>query len=123
MAGYQLTEGQMKAVRDTVRKVRTMHGGEVQPTVRKQGVNRSLAVVLDAALEAAGNSMTSPTSGDATVLTWSTTDEEYTESSEQITVWNHSESTTHSIDTFGKAEWIDGHWWFFGDCAAMGFRG
>lgn len=122
MAGYQLTEGQMKAVRETVRKVRAMHEGESELKGRRQGVNRSLAVVLDEALAEAGNSMTSPTSGNATVLTWSTTGEEYAESSEQITVWNHSESTGHAVDTFGKAEWIDGHWWFFGDCAAMAAR-
>jgi hypothetical protein len=81
-------------------------------------------VVLDEELEAAENSMRSPTSCLATVLTWSTTDEEYTETdpARQITVWNHSETTNYEIDTFGTAEFIDGHWWFFGDCAAMSER-
>lgn len=84
--------------------------------------HRKYAVVLDEALAAAGDSMRSPTSGLATVLEWSTTDEEYTESELQIEAWNHSESTDHAIDTFGVAEWIDGHYWFFGDCDAMANR-
>jgi hypothetical protein len=49
-------------------------------------------------------------------------DEEYSETTDQITVWNHSESDSYEVDTFGKAEWIDGHWWFFGDCGPMAAR-
>ena len=123
--GYMLTEGQMKAIRETVRKVITTHGGAVVNEAPQQGVNRPLAVVLNANLAAATNSKTGATSGLARVLTWSTTTSRYTESlpAAQITVYNHSESTAHAINTFGKAERIDGHWWFFGDCDAMKTRG
>lgn len=119
--GYQLTAGQMKAIRETVRRVRLEHGGGNSTPQRTQ-VQRDICVVLDAALAVATNSMTGGTSGLATVLTWSTTDEEYSESDDQVTVWNHSESTAHAIDTFGTAKWMDGHWWFFGDCEAMADR-
>ena len=81
-------------------------------------------VILDAALAVATDSKTGATSALATVCYWSITGEEFTESYpvQQITVWNHSESTSYSEDTFGVARWISGHWWFFGDCAAMGAR-
>jgi len=81
-------------------------------------------VILDAALAVASDSKTGATSGLATVCYWSIADEEYTESSplQQITVYNHSESTGHDEDTFGVARWINGHWWFFGDCSAMASR-
>jgi len=80
---------------------------------------RKKCVVLDAALAAASDSMRGATSCLATVCTWSTDDEEYVESDLQVKVWNHSESKAHAIDTFGVADPINGHWWFFGDCAAM----
>ena len=82
------------------------------------------AVILDAALAVATDSKTGATSALATVCYWSITDDEYTESDpvQQITVYNHSESTSYSEDTFGVAQWINGHWWFFGDCTAMAAR-
>lgn len=83
---------------------------------------RKLCVVLDAALPAATDSMRGASSCLATVCTWSIDDEEYVESDLQVTVWNHSETIDHAIDTFGKAEPIDGHLWFFGDCDAMANR-
>ena len=79
-------------------------------------------VILDESIAVATDSKTGATSGLATVCYWSITDEEFTESDEQITVYNHSESTGHDEDTFGVARWIAGHWWFFGDCAAMAER-
>jgi hypothetical protein len=81
-------------------------------------------VILDEALAVATNSKTGATSGLATLCDWSVADEEFVESDpvRQITVYNHSESTAHAIDTFGVARWIQGHWWFFGDCSAMAAR-
>ena len=79
-------------------------------------------VILDAALAAATNSKTGATSGLATVCDWDTSTSDYVESSKQITVWNHSESTAHAEDTFGYARWIDNHWHFFGDCDPMAAR-
>jgi hypothetical protein len=80
------------------------------------------AVILDAALDVATHALTGATSALATRCIWSPTDEEYTETEQQITVWNHSESDEYEINTFGKAEWIDGHWWFMGDCGPMASR-
>lgn len=88
----------------------------------QRGFQRPIAVILDAALDVATHALTGATSALATRCVWSATDHEYTETTQQITVWNHSESQSFEADTFGKAEWIDGHWWFFGDCAPMGAR-
>ncbi len=80
------------------------------------------AVIIDANIAVATDAKTGATSGLATVCEWSQDDEEFTETTSQITVYNHSESTAHDADTFGVARWIDGHWWFFGDCDAMASR-
>ena len=79
---------------------------------------------MDEALAVATDSKTGATSGLATLCDWSVEDTEFSESDpvRQITVYNHSESTAHAVDTFGVARWIQGHWWFFGDCAAMAAR-
>ena len=79
-------------------------------------------VILDEDLDAASHSLTGATSGLATLCKWNTEDEEYTETSQQLTVWNHSESTAHVTDTFGVIRNIDGHWHFFGDCGPMASR-
>jgi hypothetical protein len=76
----------------------------------------SHAAILDADLPVATNSKTGATSCLATICRWSVADQEYIETSKQITVWNHSETTSHTEDTFGEARIVDGHWWFFGDC-------
>lgn len=85
---------------------------------------RERVVILDASLPVATNSKTGATSCLATVCYWSVSDEEFTEADpvQQITVWNHSESTAHAVDTFGIARWISGHWMFFGDCDPMASR-
>jgi hypothetical protein len=80
------------------------------------------AVILDAALGVATSSQTGATSALAAIQRWSVTDGEYIETEQQITVWNHSESTAYAADTFGFARFIQGHWCFFGDCAAMAER-
>jgi hypothetical protein len=89
---------------------------------RPMGNQPPVAVILDAALDVATHALTGATSALATRLDWSVTNEEYTESSQQITVWNHSESDSYEVDTFGMALWIDGHWWFLGDCGPMAAR-
>lgn len=80
------------------------------------------AVILDAALPAASHSLTGATHCKATVCRWSMTDKKYVETSRQIEVWNHSETISHGIDTFGEAKLKDGHYWFFGDCEPMNER-
>lgn len=81
------------------------------------------AVILDAALAVATNSKTGATSALATVCRWKESTGQYSETDLQITVWNHSESTAHAINTFGAARFINGHYWFFGDCEPMAARG
>lgn len=86
------------------------------------GAVRPITVILDAALDVATDAKTGATSCLATRCIWNSTTNEYTETTDQVTVWNHSEYVAHEPNTFGKAEWIDGHWWFNGDCGPMGAR-
>lgn len=79
-------------------------------------------VILDEALPAASNSKTEGESALATICDWDESVGDYVETEDQMTVWNHSESADHAIDTFGAARFIDNHWIFFGDCAAMAAR-
>lgn len=79
-------------------------------------------VVLDAALAAASHALTGGASCLATVCEWDTSLNDYVETANQITVWNHSENANHAADTFGYAVWQDNHWHFFGDCHAMASR-
>ena len=113
-------------IRQTIVAVRSMGrtSSEMDLSAEQRSASRFAdhAVILDAALAVATHSLTGATSALATVCKWSTTDEEYTETNLQITVWNHSESTASAVDTFGAARFINGHYWFFGDCAAMGTR-
>jgi len=123
VAGYQLTQGQMNAIREVVRAERMRFRSEDSARPRQQ-YQAPRVVILDEALAVATNSKTGATSGLATVCYWSDTDEEFAESdpAQQLTVWNHSESSDHAVDTFGVAHWISGHWMFFGDCDAMAAR-
>lgn len=83
---------------------------------------KSRAVILDAALGVATHALTGATSALATRCIWSSADNDYTETDQQLTVWNHSETQAFELNAFGIAFWIDGHWIFFGDCAAMESR-
>jgi hypothetical protein len=96
--------------------MQVQNGPQQRGRWQKKGTS-GRAVILDAALPAASNAKTGATFALATVLEWDGA--AYTETDEQETVWNHSESTSYGVNTFGKAEQIDGHFWFFGDCAAM----
>ncbi len=104
--------------------LRSVSGGESDGSKgpRPMGHQADYCVILDASLAAASDSKTGATSALATICIWDVTDEEFTETTSQITVWNHSETTSHDADTFGVARWIAGHWWFFGDCNAMAGR-
>ena len=78
------------------------------------------AVILDVTL--AASTWFVPTSGLATVCRWSVDDEEYTQTTQRLTVYNHSTTNVAAVDTPGAAIWIDGHWWFFADCDAISSR-
>jgi hypothetical protein len=83
------------------------------------GTQPPITVILDAALDVATDSKTGATSCLATRLAYSVVDNEYSETDQQVTVWNHSEYVAHEPNTFGQAHWIDGHWIFYGDCGPM----
>lgn len=104
--------------------LRSVGGGDSQVNKgpRPLGQQADYCVILDAALTVATNAKTGASSGLATICTWDVTTNDFTETITQITVWNHSETTSHAVDTFGVARWIAGHWWFFGDCSAMASR-
>lgn len=91
-------------------------------TLLGQIATRKLMVILDADLPAASHALTGPTSCLATICKWTSSDEEAAERTSQITVWNHSENANHVADTYGEAEWHEGHWHFHGDCHAMNAR-
>jgi hypothetical protein len=76
------------------------------------------AVILDE--ELAAGTFLAPTSGLSTVCTWYGT--AYTQTTERLTVYNHSTTNAAAVDTPGAAIWIDGHWWFFADCGAIASR-
>ena len=80
------------------------------------------AVILDAALPAATHALAGAASCLATVCQWNTTTGVYKETDLQVRVWNHSESTSHEIDTFGMAKYQNGHYWVLGDCEPMAVR-
>jgi hypothetical protein len=113
-------------IRQTIVAVRSMGrtSSEMDLSAQQKATSRfpSHAVILDAALASATHSLTGATSALATVCRWNIETEDYAETDLQILVWNHSESTGFSVDTFGEARMINGHYWFFGDCQAMNAR-
>jgi hypothetical protein len=116
-------DGQIRQAIIAVRQMRRT-SSEMDLSTQERAASRfsDHAVILDAALAVATHALTGATSALATVCKWSTTDEKYTETELQITVWNHAEATAHAVDTFGIARHIDGHWHFFGDCDPMAAR-
>jgi hypothetical protein len=110
-------------IRETILTVRgkRLKSTEMDSTAQQLAASRfpDHAVILDSALVAATHALTGASSCLATICKWSVADEEYVETSIQITVWNHSESKSYDDDTFGIARFIDGHYLFFGDCAGM----
>jgi len=126
MSGGTVGPELYKQITGTILAVRNMGrtSSEMDLSAQERAASRfsDHAVILDAALAVATHALTGATSALATVCKWSTTDEKYTETELQITVWNHAEATAHAVDTFGIARHIDGHWHFFGDCDPMAAR-
>ena len=109
--GQRLTASMLNTLVDAVlSQIRKLYGSRIdQPP--------PMTVILDAALTAVTNPK-NPSSALATLCAWDHGTKEYSETSQQITVYNHS-FTAYAVNTMGAAIVIDGHHWFFGDCAAM----
>jgi hypothetical protein len=127
MAAGGITPGYDQQIRGTILNVRRMSGRSremLDPIPRKPG--RAFGpkiVILDESLDVATNAKTGPTKALATICDWNEEDEEYVETEEQIEVWNHSESDSYEIDTFGIAFPVGGHYFMLGDCGPMADRG
>ena len=80
---------------------------------RPLGSQADYCVILDAALAAATNSKTGATSALAKVCTWDATTKRFSEVAYQITVYNHSESTSHAINSLGKNAITVKEFWIF----------
>ena len=109
-------------VRHDIRRRRRSVNGRPALAGQQPSLFPEYAVILDDDLPAASHSLTGGTHCLATVCRWSKSNRRYVETEKQIEVWNHSESISHVVDTFGEAKVKDGHYWFFGDCAAMNER-
>lgn len=127
MAGGGITPEYDQQIRGTILNVRRMSGRSremLESIPRKPG--RAFGphiVILDESLDVATNAKTGPTKALATICDWNEDDEEYVETEEQIEVWNHSESDSYEIDTFGIAFPVGGHYLMLGDCGPMADRG
>lgn len=94
---------------------------ELRGEERRPSRFRTRFAVLDEEL-AAPTSSFEPTTALATLVIWDADAAKYRRAGRQLTVSNHSEYTSHAVDTFGKLEAIDGHLCFFGDCGPMASR-
>lgn len=123
MAGVKITREFAERAAAVIRRVEnTLPAAGAIPKRVIRSRDR-IAVVLDEALDVATHAMTGATSALATICVWSTEDQQYTETDQQETVWNHSESDSYEVDTFGFMIEVDsGHWWFMGDCGPMASR-
>lgn len=115
-AGYQLTEGQMKAIRETVRHYFNLFRGEGEGRRRTQD-QASYYAKLDGDLAAATagnyNSSSAPT---ATASVWTRTSSDGIEDSgRNVTVRNRF-GIAYTTGTMGIVEWLCGEWVFTGDC-------
>lgn len=116
-------------VRLTIRREneRTQHTPNVRDRLKSRFPIR--AVVLNEALPPATHGF-QPTKAKAGLLQWDAVRETYREVADNfdfigptaITVFNHSENSTHSVNTMGLAIPCDGHYWFLGDCSALATR-
>lgn len=127
MSGGGITPEYDQQIRGSILEVRRMRRTRresVEEIPRKAGqafVPR--VVILDEALDVATNSKTSPEKARATICVWNDAEEKYVETDEWIYVWNHSESDSYEIDTFGIAFPVGGHYFMLGDCGPMADRG
>jgi len=116
MAGFHLTSGQMKAIREVVQHYRNLIMGEVKAMMRVQ-VQADYYARLNADLAAAtaanyaGSSCPS-----ASCSVWQSNGSGgISDSTRDITVKNRSD-IAYTSGTHGIVRWICGEWVFFGNC-------
>lgn len=116
---YQLTSGQMKSIREMFRAFKAQMRSEFAG-MKHQQVQRQITVVLDEALAAASNALTSPGTAVATVLRRNA-DGDLEDSGQKLNIVNRFEYVPLEQYTIGEAKWIDGEWRMASaDCAALG---
>jgi len=106
MAGYQLTSGQMRDIRQTVRIVRQQFGGGAE-NPQHFGVQQSLSVILGEDLAAATDPRTGWTTARAYVY-GGTGDLDYR--GFQVIVRQRYTGVSGEAGQYGKAEWKNGGW-------------
>lgn len=115
MAGYQLTQGQMDAIREVVRHYFAMFRHE-DPKKNRTQVQRNLQVLLEEDLFAAGDVKDDPSEASAVVL--AKRNGKLVNTGRRITIVNRFENISVDAGTYAKAEWIDGEWQLYAaDCA------
>lgn len=109
----------MKAIRETVRYVRAQFKNDLT-RLRRQQVQRPLTVVLDGALAAATNALTSPGTAVASVLKRLPSGD-LEDTGDNIDIVNRYENVSLVAETIGVATWMDGEWRMTSaDCDALG---
>lgn len=116
MSGYQLTAGQMKAIRETVQRVKAEIRGELM-TVHRQQVQADYYAKLNADLAAAtGSNFSTSSAPTAAASVWiSDGSGGIVDSTRDVTVVNRSD-IAYVSGTHGIIRWIAGEWVFFGNC-------
>lgn len=116
---YQLTSGQIAAIREMFRAFKAQMRSEFAGMKHTQP-QRRLTVVLDAALDVATNALTTPSTATASVLQKNSSGN-LEDSGNNITVVNRYENIDLEQYTIGVAAWIDGEWRMdSADCGALG---
>lgn len=127
MAGGGITPEYDQQIRQTIRTVRNrgrQSFESVESIPRKAGkAFVPHVVILDEELDVATNAKTGATKAKATICKWNEEDEKYEETDDQIYVWNHSESDSYEVDTFGIAFPVGTKFFMLGDCGPMADRG
>ena len=106
--GYLIGPKLLAQIQSTVRHYAQMYGGGEAGRTRQQGQERRWAI-LDADLLAAVDTLTDPSTAQATILQGNGSGD-LELSSITVTVVNRFENISIDADTYIKIEWIDGEW-------------
>lgn len=112
--GQRLTASALNSISTSVLSlIQKLYGPRIRQPL-------DLTVVLDVALSAATNALTSPATATASVLTRDANGN-LTDAGYNITVYNRFENISLDQYTIGVATWLDGEWRMVAaDCEALG---